>query len=94
MTDEYDRSQDLMNKIPFKITMVELVEQDQIEKYPVGVAQVLTAAGHSEALVTDRSSWGDFAPDAAASRTLGTILGRIVHVNELIWELAKEVEEK
>lgn len=90
MTDEYDWSAALMDKIPFKII---LTAQDKINQYSKGITLLLDILQHPEALVTDESTLRDFSPDGVTMRILGNTYKRILNVDEELWQLAKELEE-
>lgn len=69
-----------------------IAPDSHIKRYEKGVNRLLDILQHPEALVTDLSDLRDFNPDAAVMRVLGNAFKRIIHMNELIWELAKEID--
>ncbi|MDQ3273762.1 MAG: hypothetical protein M3Q39_01700 [Actinomycetota bacterium] len=92
MIDEFDWSKGTYRGSVMQNRGVILAETDQIELYSNGVKILLSILNHPEALVTDLSDLGDFKPDSATMRILGNTYNRILHMNELIWELAKELK--
>lgn len=75
---------------------IEFAPSDEIDKYPAGVDRFLRIVGVASALVTDESSVWDFLGVDDSDKCLpklGRALGRHVHLNELVWKIAKELED-
>jgi hypothetical protein len=69
---------------------------DEIDKYPHGVDRFLRIVGVKSALVTDQSTVWDFLGVADGDKRLpelGRALGRPVHLNEHLWQIAAELEQ-
>lgn len=74
-----------------------LCEQDKVKQYHLGVATVLDVIGHTEALVTDKSTLYDFLECMPSDfDTLNELrrlaYGRPVNYDTYIWELGSWIE--
>lgn len=81
-------------KAAFVSSRIELASTDRIDALTPYVHKVLTVIGHSDALVTDESTFGDFGSDAELSALTVPEFGSIVRSFDKIVNFAEALKKR
>jgi hypothetical protein len=77
-----------------KIKKITFASRGKVSKYEEELHKILKLLGHPEALITDLSSIGDFAPKKSTIKKIEKLIGDIVLETDLLVDIASKFRRR